>query len=284
MNGWVDASIARTHGRLRATARLAAVVATTRRHLAAMPEDAGLQQRADRARRWARELAVTCAVQVVVEGQRPPPGCLVVANHRSYIDIVALLSRIEAVFLAKHKVSTWPVIGPGARAAGTIFVRRAHRTSRQAARAALAGLLDAGVRAIVFPEGTTTAAPRRRPYRPGVFELAAAAGAPVVPVAIEYPDVDDAWVGDDGFVGHFLRRFGRPVMPVHLRFGPILTSDDAADLRWTVERWTDESLLALQRRLWAPPVEEPSHATESPIRRRPVPGQALPPSRAHADA
>ena len=51
--------------------------------------------------------------------------------------------------------------------------------------ATTASAVAAGRQVIIFPEGTRTAVDERVPYLPGVVAIAAATGAPVVPVATD---------------------------------------------------------------------------------------------------
>ncbi|RJO63488.1 MAG: 1-acyl-sn-glycerol-3-phosphate acyltransferase [Myxococcales bacterium] len=194
------------------------------------------------AQRWAARLIEGMGIRLEVEGVPPPDGALLVANHRSYIDIVAVLSQVPCTMLAKAEVGRWPFIGWAARLGNTVFVSRDDRTSRKLARASIAELMRQGLSTVVFPEGTTSAGPGCLPFRPGVFHLAAENGIPVVPVAIEYADPEDCWVGDDTFIRHFFDRFGRRSLSVRVGFGPVLRPSEATILKESAERWVAENL------------------------------------------
>lgn len=116
---------------------------------------------------------------------------IIVANHRSYFDTVALgLTIIEAGraprFLGKKEVFDAPVIGPLARSMGGIRVDRGSGSGeplREAARA-----LEAGEVVALMPQGTI---PRGAKFfepklegKTGAARLAAMTGAPVVPVGL----------------------------------------------------------------------------------------------------
>jgi putative phosphoserine phosphatase/1-acylglycerol-3-phosphate O-acyltransferase len=116
---------------------------------------------------------------------------IVVANHRSYFDTVALgLTVMKAGraprFLGKKEVFDAPVVGPLAKALGGIRVDRGTGSDeplREAARA-----LDAGEIVALMPQGTI---PRGREFfepqlkgRTGAARLAAMTGAPVIPVGL----------------------------------------------------------------------------------------------------
>jgi putative phosphoserine phosphatase/1-acylglycerol-3-phosphate O-acyltransferase len=116
------------------------------------------------------------------------PG-IVVANHRSYFDTVAvgltvLRSGRSPRFLGKKEVFDAPVIGPVAKAMGGIRVDRGTGSDeplREAARA-----LEAGDLVALMPQGTI---PRGKAFfnpvlkgRYGAARLAAMSGAPVIPI------------------------------------------------------------------------------------------------------
>jgi 1-acyl-sn-glycerol-3-phosphate acyltransferase len=176
-------------------------------------------------------------VAVDTEGSPPARQCVVVANHRSYVDIPLLMSAIPSVFLSKIEIGGWPLFGTAARLSRTVFVDREDRESRNRALGELGVRLDRGERIIVFPEGTTTTGPGCSSFRAGAFRLAASRGIAVVPVAIAYGHRLDAWVDDTSFVAHFLDRFRQPRMRVSMVIGPELHGTDAAVLKDRAERW-----------------------------------------------
>lgn len=124
-------------------------------------------------------------------GARPADGSILVANHTSLADpavVVAALRRygIEPVILATGGLWRVPLLGAALRREGHIAVHRGtHRAADSLDAAAVA--LAAGRSVLLYGEG---ALPGRRdagesapgPFRSGLARLAAATGAPVVPV------------------------------------------------------------------------------------------------------
>jgi 1-acyl-sn-glycerol-3-phosphate acyltransferase len=186
---------------------------------------------------WARRVVRALGVELVVQGAPPPGPHLLLANHRSYVDILAILSQHPCAFLAKIEVGEWPLLGTAAKLAGTVFVKRECAESRKLARESALALLERGVAFAAFPEGTTFRGPGVLPFFPGLFRLAEQYGVPVVPVAVEYADPADAWVGDEAFLPHFLTAFGKKRVRVRLVFGQPLHADRVEDLRETTFRW-----------------------------------------------
>jgi 1-acyl-sn-glycerol-3-phosphate acyltransferase len=145
------------------------------------------------ARAWARMLLRVSGVTLVVEGQHkldPGSTYVLVANHRSYIDIPAVLAALplEIRFFAKKGLFSIPFLGTHLRRAGHIPVIRGD------ARASLKNLHEAatlirpcggrpGITPLLFPEGGRSPAAMRA-FKEGAAHLAIKAGVPAVPVGI----------------------------------------------------------------------------------------------------
>jgi 1-acyl-sn-glycerol-3-phosphate acyltransferase len=93
---------------------------------------------------------------------------VMVSNHSSWLDILAIHSRQAVFFVTKEEVSGWPIIGGLVRFSGALVVAR----DRREAAAQVAKLRDRvldGQRLIFFPEGTSTDGLRMLPFRPTLF-------------------------------------------------------------------------------------------------------------------
>ncbi len=193
---------------------------------------------------WARRVVPALGIDLDVSGAVPRERVLLLANHRSYIDIPVLLSQVPCSFLAKAEIARWPLFGTAARLTHTVFVQRDDPASRRAARAGALDRLRQGLTFAAFPEGTTSRGPGILPFFPGLFQLASEHGIPVVPVAIDYDDPGAAWVDDDPFLGHFLTCFRKRRIGVSLTFGPTLRAESVGNLKSEAERWIRARLAA----------------------------------------
>ncbi|MBX7187221.1 MAG: AMP-binding protein [Vicinamibacteria bacterium] len=117
----------------------------------------------------------------------PGKSALLVCNHASYLDVIALRALLaeDFIFVAKREVRHYPFVGRFVERCGHISVER--KDARQSATDAsqLTKALNRGERVLVFPEGTFTHADGVRPFRLGAFRAAADAGCPVIPVALK---------------------------------------------------------------------------------------------------
>ncbi len=198
-------------------------------------------------KRWSRRSIKALGVEVEYQGRRPDYGALLVPNHRSYIDIVHLITGNPICFVAKKEVQSWPLVGKGADILRTIWVDRSSKESRRQTRFDVKKRLKENVSVIVFPEGTTLKAPDLGKLHRGIFHISADGEVPVVPVAIEYEDPNDAWVGDETFLPHFLRAFGgKKRTRVKVRYGEVMREKDGDVLKEKVQEWLEHNLKDLQ--------------------------------------
>ncbi|HEU5077406.1 MAG TPA: lysophospholipid acyltransferase family protein [Polyangiaceae bacterium] len=167
--------------------------------------------------RCASRVLALAGARIDVEGAYRRGQGLVVCNHRSYIDILAILSVTPCSFLCKKEVRAWPLIGGIAERLGVVFVDRSSRASRAETLERIAAQVMAGAELAAFPEGTTTRGPGMRPTYPGLFRTAETHGFGVVPMVIEYADPEDAWVGADTLVRHCLFWLSKPSSQITLR-------------------------------------------------------------------
>ena len=113
-------------------------------------------------------------------------GCVLIANHQSYLDglVVSAVLPTDFAFVAKRElVESW-LAGLFLRSLGTAFVERFDPKGSVADARRLADLLRAGESLIIFPEGTFERRPGLRSFYMGAFMAAAEAEVPIAPSAI----------------------------------------------------------------------------------------------------
>jgi 1-acyl-sn-glycerol-3-phosphate acyltransferase len=160
--------------------------------------------------RWARSLLRIMRVDLRLDGDprqldaHPSLARLVVANHRSTIDIPLMLHLFGGQMLARGDMAAWPLIGILSRRVGTLFVDRDDPTSGAGAVQRMRARMRAGVTIGVFPEGTTFPGDEVRPFQAGAFVAVARERGIVLPVGIAY-ERDDAIYGDEPIGDHLAR-------------------------------------------------------------------------------
>ncbi|GAA1089955.1 lysophospholipid acyltransferase family protein [Nocardiopsis composta] len=140
-----------------------------------------------RAALWRTALTGTGGIRVL--GSPPQGPCVLVANHSSHADTAALIAALPArcrpvVAAADDHWFTRPVRAWSARTLTGAFPVRRSGGGAADLLAAERFLRDGRV-VIVYPEGTRSADGSLARFRSGAARLAAAAGVPLVPAAIE---------------------------------------------------------------------------------------------------
>ncbi|MFR9778373.1 lysophospholipid acyltransferase family protein [Micromonospora sp. MS34] len=214
-------------------------------------------------RGWARGTLRALGVRLTVRGRLPRRRALLVANHVSWLDILAVLAVAPARMLAKREVREWPVVGVLAAAAGTIFVDRSRPRDLPATVGGVAAALRAGHSVAVFPEGTTWcgAMPGCRPargFRPALFQAAVDAGAPVVPLRLSYRYAGDpttlaAFLGEETLWASVRRVLAARDLTVTLGVAAALHAVPDADRR-VLARAAESAVHLTPARPIAPPV------------------------------
>ena len=189
-----------------------------------------------------------------IVGERSPDARIFVANHLSYLDIIVAGGAIGGVFVSRHDVKDWPVVGWFGRLEGTVFI---DRTSIRSAVESSSGILERarlGARIILFPEGGITKGREVAPFKPFLISGITGAGLTVQPVTIDYTHIgrnpvtpgqgsliywDDP---DTPLHKHLWRLLGFPYLRATITFHqPIVspTTSDKAAVREFTEKLRD---------------------------------------------
>jgi 1-acyl-sn-glycerol-3-phosphate acyltransferase len=163
---------------------------------------------------WANGLASRMAIEIRTQGvdrvdwSRP---VVIMANHQSYLDVLALFSALPRPVgvLAKKELFAVPLFGGVMRAIGCVPVDRSNRGEAMEMVRGAADQVRAGSSIAVFPEGTRGPGDRVAPMKKGPFYLAQLADVDIVPVGIRgsgklmprsntaiYPGVIEVSIGD----------------------------------------------------------------------------------------
>ncbi len=171
-----------------------------------------------------------------VSGDIPQNG-LLISNHLSYLDVLAISAVTPAVFVSKAEVRRWPLFGWLAALAGTIFIQRERRTHVGAVNREIETALSTGTLVVVFPEGTSSDGTDVLPFRAPLLEPALRGGYEISIAWIHYELSDgDAkqevcYWGDHTFFPHLLNLLGKKTVRATLRFGKFhRATDDRKEL------------------------------------------------------
>ncbi len=178
-----------------------------------------LSDRNARVRAWARALLDTFGIEDDVTGALPPGPFLLVANHRSAIDIGMFLAHADVRLVARADLEHWPVFGRAAQSVGTVFVERGGAASGAATLRSLVDALRTGQSMALFAEGYTYEGDEVRAFQPGLALIAFMARVPVVPVGLAYESGSRTALVDMTFAEHVLQVASSPRARVSMSIG-----------------------------------------------------------------
>lgn len=214
---------------------------------------------------WVQRACRVLAIRLHVNGvASTAQDTLFVANHISWIDIIAILAVSNTKFISKDVVKHWPVIGWLATAIGTLFVHRGKYFSVNRMIEDIRHELDNRHAILIFPEGTTTDGTEVARFHTGAFNSVSASEHYVQAIALRYKrqnrlDKFAPYIGNDVFVKHLFRIaslretsleivFATPFQPVSMNRHDIarLTHTSITDMLLA-----DQDILSMDKRLVA---------------------------------
>jgi len=190
------------------------------------PKSSRRARRALWLQRTARHVGRIFQLEIQSAGTIPTRG-LLISNHVSYVDILALLALTPAVFVAKREVKSWPVMGWLAQLGGTVFIDRQRRTHVGEVNDEIQNALADGALVIVFPEGTSSDGQTILPFKSSLLEPATQQKHPLSVGWVGYTLADgDAgaegcYWGDAVFFPHLLNLLSKRSVRAAVRFAPV---------------------------------------------------------------
>lgn len=182
--------------------------------------------------RWSRRVLKSLDVDWSSEGKIPERGILA-STHVSYLDVLVIAAQVKTVFVSKSQVRNWPIVGWVTSLAGTLYVSREHRGDVKRVAEAFGAVIEKGLVAVVFPEGTSTDSHEIRPFYSSLFEPAVEGGFPITGAWVGYKVPEPYRIeshvcfwGDMGFVPHLIRLMSTPKIEAKLVFGKTIEKPD----------------------------------------------------------
>ena len=192
---------------------------------------------------------------------QPRRGALLVANHVTWLDILALARTGGSAFVAHDGLAGFPVLKWLCEMNDTVFIARERPTSVAEQAEDIRRALIEAAPLTIFPEGTTSDGTGLLPFKSALFSACVPLpeAIPLQPVLLAYHDLPEvAWVGEEPGADNF-RRILMRLRPVRLdvHFLEPLAGDSLAD-RKAMSKASREALLEAM---------EARQARRGPIRR-----------------
>lgn len=120
---------------------------------------------------WHKIICKIFCIEITIYGeQHKESQTIFVSNHISYLDIPVIGSVIQASFVAKKDVESWPVFGLLSKLQQTAFISR-DRSDAVQGKNTLDTMLHAEKNLIIFPEGTSTDGQNVKDFKSSLFAV-----------------------------------------------------------------------------------------------------------------
>lgn len=161
---------------------------------------------------WCRAGLWLAGVRLTTYGTPMRTGGAIMANHASWLDIMAIGAAAPVHFVAKSEIANWPVFGWIGKISNTVFIARKRAQAKEQEKM-LSQRASEGDLLCIFPEGTSSDGLRVLPFKSALFSIfvngsAGEHGARVQPVALRYfappglPPSFHGWWGRMPLFGH----------------------------------------------------------------------------------
>lgn len=220
--------------------------------------------------RWFHKLAsIFLGLRVTVLGHpehnRP---ALLVSNHISWTDIIAVGAEADVTFVAKSEIARWPFVGLMASLQKTIFVDRTKRRDTHRTSSEMAQRLADGGNVLLFAEGQSDIGTHVLPFRSALVGATQAAmladgarNVVIQPMTIAYTHLQGmpvsrnergmiAWIKSKTVWENIVEILAGSVKDVTIAFGdpkPLNAGDDRKALTKACEEEVRRMLVALNR-------------------------------------
>jgi 1-acyl-sn-glycerol-3-phosphate acyltransferase len=202
---------------------------------------------------WQRGLMRVFGFRMRRVGTPLPGAVMFVANHVSWVDIVALHAFRMMGFVAKREIASWPLVGWLATMGETIYHQRGSQESLGGVLHEMLARLNEGRAVGVFPEGRTRGGEEVGPFHARIFLAAVEANVPVQPVALRYGERGSAQTvvafgPTESFFANFLRLLGEPGRTADIVFLEPIQPGDADGRRRMAETARTRIVEAMDQR------------------------------------
>jgi 1-acyl-sn-glycerol-3-phosphate acyltransferase len=195
---------------------------------------------------WSAKFLRLLGVQLQAHGAFRPGAGLLVINHVSWLDILAVHAVCpRARFVSKADVKHWPLLGWLVAAAGTLFIERERKRDALRVVHQMAEAMRSGDLVAVFPEGTTSDGRSVRRFLPSLLQPAVELNCPIVPAALRYRTLNNEYSATPAYIDQMslwqsLKHIvSEPGLIAELHFGePILPNGHRRDMAAQAEAAT----------------------------------------------
>jgi len=226
-----------------------------------------------------RAAARICGARVKTIGVPLRRDVFFIANHISWLDILALAGASGTAFVSKAELADVPIVGWLASLNRTVFVKRESRLGVAAQINALREALADNWSITVFPEGTVTDGHSLLPFKTSMLRVLEPPppGVMVQPVMLDYGEISEwiGWVGDESGLNNAQRVLARRgTFPLKITFLEPFDPNDHSCRKTIAARAREEIEAALVKARGAP-LRDYKHSVDAVRYQAPAPNYPI---------
>lgn len=151
--------------------------------------------------RFSSRMLSALGLTVRSSGEMGTGSTLLVANHVSWLDILAINAVQPVRFVSKADVRGWPLVGWIVACGGTLFIERERRSDAMRVVHQVAEALSSGGQIAIFPEGTTSDGRDVLPFHVSLLQAAVTTGVTTQPVMLRFSDAGESFSPAAPYIG-----------------------------------------------------------------------------------
>lgn len=178
--------------------------------------------------------------RIVIEEVGKGENHLIVSNHLSYTDILAICSFYPSCFVTSVEMRDTPILGQICKLAGCVFVERRNKKNLGVEVEEITNALKFGLNVVIFPEATSTNGEEVIRFRRPLFKASQDSGVSVKPITVNYKSMEGEpitlknrdtvfWYGDMTFADHLWGVFKQKTIVIELTIGQKIEANEGVE-------------------------------------------------------
>lgn len=156
---------------------------------------------------YAKLVLFILGIPLCIEGKMPNTKLIIIANHWSWLDPIAMSALGPVRFLTSEQTKSHPFLGWITTLASCQFVQRTPWTLKN--EIAQSQNLNQKDSIAFYPEATSSNGMGLLPFHSAFFEVAIQNNTPILPILLHWSQPEIAWYGNMNFAPHFFQTLFR---------------------------------------------------------------------------
>ena len=187
---------------------------------------------------YAKCVLLVLGIPLLIEGVVPDSRYIIIANHWSWLDPIAMSALGPMRFLTSEQTKRHPFLGCITALANCQFIQRTPwRLKQEIANTQSLNQIET---IAFYPEATSGNGNELLPFHSAFFEVAIKNHTPIVPILLRWSQPEIAWYGNMNFTPHFFKTLFRLPSTLYIKIlEPIQISSDDTRKTLCSKAWSE---------------------------------------------